>query len=351
MDKNDYTTNTAERKKGKHLTAEDRGAIQALRKEGYGVRAIARNIGCSPGTISYELRRGTPERKSTRGRTPSYSAKRGEAVYRKNRSACHRRHKAEQCKPFIQWVTTQLREHKWSLDSCCGYAKRNHLFPEAEMVCTSTLYNMVWAKLLPIAITELPEALKRNTREPKSRENKKHYGTSISQRPEIASQRIEEGHWEGDTVVGKRAGKEAVILTLLEKKTENYITIRIPGKTSEAVMDAMRMLREEYGERFSDVFKTITVDNGSEFADFAQIEKWGTKVYYAHPYSSWERPQNERHNGLLRAYVPKGASIERYSDEYILQAADELNGRPRRKLGYCTPEELFEAFLDVVFAA
>lgn len=99
------------------------------------------------------------------------------------------------------------------------------------------------------------------------------------------------------------------------------------------------------------MFKTITVDNGAEFADFAQIEKYGTKVYFAHPYTSWERAQNERHNGLLRRYVPKGISIENFSDEDILWAADALNSLPRKNLGYCTPEELFEAFLDIVCAA
>ena len=156
---------------------------------------------------------------------------------------------------------------------------------------------------------------------------------------------------DSDTVVGKRAGKEAVVLSLLEKKTENYIAIRIPGKDADSVLNAMQSLREGFGEKFSQVFKTITVDNGSEFADFAQVENWGSKVFFAHPYTSWERPQNERHNGLFRAFVPKGASIEGFTDEDILTAADELNGRPRKKLGYCTPEELFEAFLDAVYAA
>ena len=142
-----------------------------------------------------------------------------------------------------------------------------------------------------------------------------------------------------------------MVFSLLEKKTETYLAFRIPGKTSEAVMGLMTALHNEYGENFSRIFKTITVDNGSEFADFAQVEQWGTKAFFAHPYTSWERPQNEQHNGLLRAFVPKGASIEAFSDEDILSAADELNGRPRKKLEYCTPEELFEAFLDSVYAA
>jgi IS30 family transposase len=351
MDYQDYITVKAERKKGQHLGAEERGAIKVLAKQGHGVRAIARAIGCAPSTVTNELQRGTPPRKSNRGKPPGYSPALGEAVYKANRSACRKPLKAKSCKLFIAWVVEQVREHKWSLDSCCGYARERQLYREDEMVCTCTLYNMVWAGLLPITPTELPEALKRKAKNHKSREHKRKYGQSISSRPEIAALRIEEGHWEGDTVVGKRGGKEAVVLSLLEKKTQTYLALRIPTKTSEAVMEAMNALHSQYGDRFAKVFKTITVDNGSEFADFAQVEVWGSQVYFAHPYSSWERPQNERHNGLFRAFVPKGVSIEQYSDEDILAAADELNGRPRRKLGYRTPEELFEAFLDSVFAA
>ena len=157
------------------------------------------------------------------------------------------------------WVVRQIREHKWSLDACCGYAKRHDLFEPSEMVCSRTLYNMVWKGHLSIQPMELPEALKRKAKKHRVRENKKRYGTSISSRPEIASLRLEEGHWECDTVVGKRAGKEAVVFSLLEKKTETYLAFRIPGKTSEAVMNLMNALHDEYGERFSQVFKTITV--------------------------------------------------------------------------------------------
>ena len=127
------------------------------------------------------------------------------------------------------------------------------------MVCTHTLYNEVWAGSLDLSVTELPEAMKRNQhKDSKPREHKKNFGTDISQRPEIAALRIEEGHWEGDTVVGKRGSKEAVVLSLLEKKTENYIAIRIPGKDADSVLNAMQSLREEFGDKFSQVFKTIT---------------------------------------------------------------------------------------------
>ena len=100
-------------------------------------------------------------------------------------------------------------------------------------------------------------------------------------------------------------------------------------------------------KRFSQIFKTIT---GPEFENLSQFESLGTKMYFTHSYSSWERAQNERHNGLLRDFIPKGMSIERFSDEDILNMADTLNQRPRRALGYHTPSELFDAFLDEVYA-
>ena len=100
-------------------------------------------------------------------------------------------------------------------------------------------------------------------------------------------------------------------------------------------------------KRFSQIFKTIT---GPEFENLSQFESLGTKMYFTHSYSSWERAQNERHNGLLRDFIPKGMSIERFSDEDILNMADTLNQRPRRILGYHTPSELFDAFLDEVYA-
>ena len=223
MDCQDYITESAERKKGQHLQREERGAIQHLKNAGYTNRAIARAIGCSPTTVGNELKRGTPPRKSSKGRKPGYSARRGEAAYKANRKRSRKPHRICHCTRFIRWIMEQVKEHKWSLDACVGYARLHGLFSAEEMVCTHTLYNEVWAGSLDLSVTELPEAMKRKQHKgSKPREHKKNFGTDISQRPEIAALRIEEGHWEGDTVVGKRAGKEAVVLSLLEKKTENY---------------------------------------------------------------------------------------------------------------------------------
>ena len=144
MDCHDYITEMPERKKVQHLQAEDRGAIQHLKRQGFSNRAIAREIGCSPTTVGNEFRRGTAPCKSNKGRAPGYLAKRGAAVYKANRCRSRKSHKIERCLPFARWVDKQFKEHKWSLDSCVGYARLHKLFLENEMVCTHTLYNEVW---------------------------------------------------------------------------------------------------------------------------------------------------------------------------------------------------------------
>ena len=125
MDHTQYTTNGAERKPGTHLTMEDRGAIQAMKKLGHSNRAIARYLHCAPSTISNELKRGTPPRTGSRGRAPGYSAKRGDAVYKENRKNSHKPHRIDKCTSFVQWVVTQVRTEKWSIDACVGYARKN----------------------------------------------------------------------------------------------------------------------------------------------------------------------------------------------------------------------------------
>ena len=351
MDQLNTITFTPDRERGQHLKFEDRCSIKIYQKLGYSLRKISEALNCSPSTIHYELQRGTGSRNGDRGRFPEYSPKRGQKVYEINRSRCHKEHKILKTPSFLEWVMTKILSQGWSLDACVGRAKKENLFSEDQVVCTKTLYNELWAGNLPLTPFDLPEALSRKRRKGSVRKNKRLFGKSIEERPEGAGSRTEAGHWEIDTVIGKKAGRESVVLTLLEKKTEFYIALQIPHKDSGSVMAAMEVLREEFGaEYFKEVFKTITSDNGGEFERLSELESWGAKVYFAHPYSSWERGQNERHNRILRKYIPKGKSVENYSAEQILWFADEINSLPRRTLGYATPEELFDSFLDQVYS-
>ncbi|MFU0833549.1 MAG: hypothetical protein ACFWUC_11520 [Oscillospiraceae bacterium] len=347
MDKNHSIIKIEERKRGQHLKAEERGAIQQLKKMGFSNRKIARAINCSPSTVGYELRRGTPEY-SGRGRKPGYSAKRGAAVYKANRSRCHRPRTVSRNSDFIRWMVKKVRKHNWSFDECVGRARSEHRFPAKEIPCTKTLYHMLWKGELPLTLFELPEVLNRHSRR-KPRLSKRINGKSIDWRPPEVSERNTFGHWESDTVLGRKRSGEAAVFTIVERLTGYYLSIRIDGKTTTGVASAMEQLKEQYGEKFSQVFRSITTDNGSEFSAFSAFEELGTAIYFAHPYSAWERPVNERTNRILRKYIPKGRSINGFTAEQILMFADEINATPRKRLGYQTPEELFDAQLDRIY--
>lgn len=121
--------------------------------------------------------------------------------------------------------------------------------------------------------------------------------------------------------------------------------------TAEAISEALQKMLAYFSEQYSSVFKTITADNGSEFADLSLVENGKTKVYFTHPYSSFEKGTVECHNRMFRRFIPKGKSIDDYSADDICFFADSINGLPRKILGYKTPEELFEQELDLIYAA
>lgn len=142
------------------------------------------------------------------------------------------------------------------------------------------------------------------------------------------------------------------MLTIVERQTRNAIIRRISSKSADAVSNEFKKIQSFFGDRFSKVFKTITSDNGSEFSELHELESISsTKVYFTHPYSSFERGTNERHNGLIRRFIPKGKSINDYADEDISFIEEWMNSLPRKILGYNTPEELFEDELDAIYAS
>lgn len=347
-----YSTIFSEKhKKYSHLSYAERGAIQVLHKLGHSLREIAAIIGCSKSTVAYELKQGTRAKTGTRGRNPQYNASYGQSRHEQNRAGSHRFPEIDRCLPFLTWMYQQMKEQKWSIDVCVGYARRQHLFPAEEIPCTKTVYNWTKAGLLRISLLDLPEVLKRkNASSQKPKQNKRRLGRSIEERPDIVNQKTEFGHWELDTVQGCKAVSEPAVFTLLEKKTRYYLALKVPGKTADAIQLMMNRLHQEFGKQFSTVFKTITADNGQEFAELAHAETLGTSVYFAHPYAASERGQNERHNRILRRFIPKGKSIRCYSENEVLLISDCINGTPKRILNYQTPEELFDRQLDEIYA-
>lgn len=180
-------------------------------------------------------------------------------------------------------------------------------------------------------------------------------GESIEQRPEEIDEREEFGHWEGDTVYsgkGKRKTTRA-LLTLTERKTRKEIIIAIPNRKAETVVKALDALERKLGaRRFRAIFKSITFDNGTEFAAAEELERFcvnkrlpRTKVYFCHPYSSWERGTNENTNGMIRRRFPKGTNFAAVTNAQIAQAENWINNYPRKILGYKSSEIVFRECL------
>lgn len=339
----DYLNDTPLSRKNKHLNAYERGQIQLLHIEGLSPYAIGKRLGRASNTIRNELGRGTVPQIKANKTVMVYYPDTGQIVYEANRKNCGTKFKFLECEAFINHVTELFYEKDQSLDSICGAAHRHNTFSKSQMVCTKTLYNYVDAGLLQISNIDLPLKVKRSSKTVRIKRHKKKLGTSIDERPESINDRSEFGHWEIDTVIGQKNKADAVLLTITERLTRKEIIRKIPSKTAEAVQNAISNLTNEAGECFSKVFKSFTCDNGSEFADMSSIEQHtDTKVYFAHPYSSGERGTNERHNGLIRRFIPKGRSISAYSINAITRVQNWCNTLPRKILGYLTPDESFE---------
>lgn len=337
---------TTKHEKGKHLTFLERAIIQVRLMDKWSPYRIAKEIGCSPNTVRNEIRRGTPDLYwGTKGK---YDARIAQSVYEGHRMNSHRTPSFHKVRRFLKTVELRFRENHWSFDACVGYSKMNREFSRAEMVCTKTLYNYQERGIIGIKSIDLPQKLRRKPRKEasKPRRNKKHLGRSIEERPDCVASRERFGDWELDLVIGSSTGHDQALMTLLERKTRYFRIIRLPDKTSGSVMKAFANLQEEYKGIFSEVFKTITTDNGSEFSSLSELEKAAeTLVYFAHPYSSYEKGSDERHNGLIRRFFPKGKRVDSLSDDDISMIETWCNTLPRKILRYATPRKLFRQVL------
>ena len=335
--------------KGKHLNYTERVFIEIRLSDGWSAYRIAKALGCASNTVRNEIRRGTIE--LYHGSVKRYKASVGQQQYLQNRLNSRKPLKLFSCEAFLEYVVSCFFDpvRHWSLDACFGRALLDRRFDRSEMVCTKTLYRYVGLGLLPVKNIDLPQKLRRKTAGTRTRKHRVLFGRSIGELPSSYAYRRHFGHWEIDTVIGRKQGQNPVLLTLTERQTNYTIVQRIACKQADAVMEGLSRIREEYGEAASQVFRSILSDNGREFCRLPELEAEGTEVFYAHPYTAGERGSNERHNGLIRRFLPKGRRIETCRTEEIDWIGDWMNGLPRKGYGYRTPEELFEEQLDIIY--
>jgi IS30 family transposase len=311
------------------LTHEQRYQIYSLLKAGHNQTEIAYNIRVHKSTISRELRRN----RGLKGYRPKQA----------HELALSRRNKA---KLLIDastwtWIETLIR-FDLSPEQVSDWLQDNF----------SLHISHEWIYQYILTDKRAGGDLHRHLRCQKKR--RKRYGSydrrgkirnrvSIDQRPAIVDTRQRLGDWEVDTIIGK--GHRQAIVSLTERKSRLALLRKVERKTAQAVANAViELLKPLPGQTH-----TITADNGQEFADHERIARnLRTDVYFAHPYSSWERGTNENMNGLIRQYFPKKRNFVTITQQEIEFAMERLNNRPRKCLGFKTPNEVFFKYSPVV---
>lgn len=341
MSHHDCTTRS---RKGKHLTERERYQIEILLKEKMSPIEIAKRLGRHRRTIEREIPRGTVRLlRSDLTYKEEYCADVGQDEYLKNAQNKGPALKIGHDHKLARYIEDRIIKDKYAPDAVIGEIKEKDLKFEVS-ICTKTLYNYIDNEIF-VNITNKDLPVKKNKAKGTYRKvkiaHKNLKGTSIEERPESIDNREEYGHWEMDCVVGKQGGSGAVLLVLSERKSRQEIIYKMADKTQGSVQMQLDKLEKRYGKQFYEKFKSLTLDNGPEFLDFKALERSAikpdyqrTKIYYAHPYSSWERGTNENSNKLIRRFIPKGTDIGNISLKEIQRIEHWMNHYPRRIFGY-----------------
>ena len=311
----------------RQLSPEERYMLAALRRQGCNQSEIARSLGRHRSTVGRELRRN-----STRadGRYRACTAQ-GRTNGRRSRSRRNQRFSAAD---FA--LVDELLCRQWSPEQVAGYLRRTGLLS----ISHETIYRHVWRDKRQGGTlhTHLRGARKKRRNRYGSYDSRGRLAGKrmISERPAEVEARDDVGHWEADTVLG--AGSKDCVVTLVERKTGLLLVGKLRDRTAESLTRrVVRLIGRRRGR-----FETVTADNGTEFHGYAGIERrTGVTFYFARPYHSWGRGSNENANGLVRQYLPKGASMADLSQHQCNAIAKRLNTRPRKRLGFRTPLECF----------
>lgn len=347
---------TTKSKKYVHLSERERYKLEGLLEAKKDVEEISIIMRRDRSTIYREINRGVVSRTQYDcSEKEQYRANVGQSDYVRQGKNKERGLKIGKDKELEEYICNKILNEQFSPDAVIGEIKLKGL-KFAGMICTKTLYNYIDAGILA-GISNESLWQKRSKKKHKyktiSRVNTKNRECrSIEDRPKRINNRIEYGHWEGDTVKGPRGAKSG-LFTLTERKTREEIIIKLRQSTQECIKEALDELEIKYGIEFKIKFKSITFDNGVEFLNWKYLEvsvlvlgARRTTIYFAHAYSSWERGTNENQNRMIRRFVKKGANIAEFSEEEIQIIEDWMNNYPRKKLGYKTAKQVAQECLQ-----
>ena len=307
-----------------HLTIEERTSIAHLHKQGVSLRQIAITIGRNVSTIKRELDRNyTPNKKGDNDYYPYSSQKR----YEERKSEAH--NIIQFPLEVIQIIEQRIKE-TWSPEQIAAYYKNN------GFTCYKTIYKWINEGII---INGNKSLLRRKGKggwyETRGKQNR---GKSIRKRDKRIYKRADYGHWELDTVVSGLGKSKSCFITLVERKSRFYKVIKSPNRHADVVA---RLIIDYLKQYPSELVKTITTDNGKEFAEWEQIEKeLNCEVYFCDTFCAWQKGSNENSNGLLREFFPKGYNLSRYTQVYIDKKVNLINNRPRKCNNWISPSKL-----------
>lgn len=333
--------------KRRNLTYTQRLQIETLNNAKKTKKEIAEILGLHLCTIYRELKRGAYNRLNgaTWETFVSYSAQISQDRYDNLCSGKGRPIKLGKDWAFVNYIEQRVTKDKISACAVLGEIKYKQL-PFETQISKTTLYRYIQLGYFPNIRLE-----KRKKEYKKVKIKRAPKGTSIERRPKEIKDRQSFGHWEMDCVCGKT---KSVLLVLSERLTRKEIIFKMENQKALSVVRCLNILERRFGKQFKKIFKTITVDNGSEFADYIGMEKssYGhgkrTSLYYCHPYCSSERGTNERLNREIRRLIPKGSDISKYTVQDIQKVEDWINNYPREIFNYATSAELFEQHLQAI---
>ncbi len=328
------------RTKGKHFTYIDRLDIERQYNHGFSVKEIAYNMNCHVSTLYIELKRGFYTRLNTDlTEFKSYSADIAQQIHDYKSSAKGAPLKLGNDFKLAEYIEDKIINNGFSPAVVLSLYERD---TGEKPFCVSTLYSYidkgVFQNLTNYNLLEKSRRKKRNKKKVQVKSAKYLKGESIEHRPEYINNRSDFGHWEMDTVHGTKNGSSS-LLVLTERKTNFELIFKLCDLKSVTVYRCLKALSKRLN--FGNIFKSITIDNGSEFQFTKDIEALGTKIYYCHPYSSFERGQNERQNRIIRRFFPKGQSLKKVNNVHTRKVADWINNLPRKIYNWLSSKELF----------
>lgn len=339
----------------KHLTWQDRLKIDEMKRKGCKQVEIARALHVSEATISRELRRATyVHTNSDLTEEVRYNPEGAQARYEVNKTAKGAPLKIGTDHKLATFIETMIADHKFS--PCAALAEIDNRGLQFDVsICRATLYKYIDQEVfLRITNKDLPFQGKRRKHKTRHvRAARAARGESIEKRPDHINDRSEFGHWEMDLIDGRR-GSKSNVLVLTERQTRQEITRKVPDKTDDSVVAALDELERKYGPHFKKVFKSITIDNGGEFADCDGMERsiFGghrTKCYYCHPRNPQERGSNEKQNQMIRRHFPKGTNFDKITDGELERVTEWLNKYPRKLFEWGCSQRLFSTAINGLF--